>query len=133
VNQIQAANTAVEQAFNAVLDAEKNGANVTDLISQLNNATGILAQAENSYRTGDFNTATVQADNVLPIAQEVASAAQTAKQTASADGQNANLSTLAFTAIGAFVFIEALFLVWRWFKHRYIKNLPNAKSEVRSP
>ena len=35
-SKLQAANTAVDQAFNAVLDAEKAGANVTDLLSQLN-------------------------------------------------------------------------------------------------
>ncbi len=39
---------------------------------------GILAQAENSYRTGDSDT-TAQADSVLPIAQAVTSAAQDAK------------------------------------------------------
>ena len=47
-SKLQAANTAVNQAFNAVLDAEKAGANVTDLLVQINTAQGILAQAENS-------------------------------------------------------------------------------------
>jgi hypothetical protein len=68
-SKLQAANAAVEQAFNAVLDAEKAGANVTDLLAQLNVAAGIYAEAENSYRTGDSNTAAAQADSVLPIAQ----------------------------------------------------------------
>ena len=130
--KLQAANTAVEQAFNAVLDAEKAGANVTDLLIQLNNAAGILAQAENSYRTGDSNTASAQADSVLPIAQEATTAAQEAKQTALVSGQNAFWSTIAFTVIGAFVFVLALFLVWRRFKRSYIKSLSDAKPEVNS-
>ena len=131
-SKLQAANTAVEQAFNAVLDAEKAGANVTGLLAQLNVAAGILAQAENSYRTGDSNTAAAQADSVRPIAQEVTTAAQDAKQTALVSGQNAFWSTIAFTVIGAFVFVLALFLVWRWFKRRYIKSLSEAKPEVNS-
>ncbi len=80
-SKLQAANTAVNQAFNAVLDAEAAGANVTDLLAQINTAQGILAQAENSYRTGDTNTASTQADSVLPIAQQVTVDAQNAKQT----------------------------------------------------
>ncbi len=131
-SKLQAANTAVEQAFNAVLDAEKAGANVTDLLVSLNNAAGILAQAENSYRTGDNNTAAAQADSVLPIAQEVTASAQDAKQTALVSGQNAFWFIIAFTVIAVFVFVLVLFLVWRWFNRSYIKNLYKAKPEVTS-
>ena len=131
-SKLQAANNDVEQAFNAVLDAEKAGANVTALLAQLNDADGILAEAENSYRTGDSNTAAAQADSVLPIAQEVTVAAQDAKQTALVSGQNAFWYTIAFTVIGAFVFVLALFLVWRRFKRSYINSLSEAKPEVNS-
>jgi phosphotransferase system glucose/maltose/N-acetylglucosamine-specific IIC component len=131
-SKLQAANTAVNQAFNAVLDAEKAGANVTGLLVQLNDADGILAQAENSYRTGDSNAAAAQADSVLPIAQEVTASAQDAKQTALVSGQNAFWSTITFTVIGAFAFVLALFLVWRRFKRSYIKSLSEAKPEVNS-
>ncbi|MGD0072495.1 MAG: hypothetical protein ABSB71_13160 [Candidatus Bathyarchaeia archaeon] len=129
-SKLQAANTAVERAFNAVLDAEKAGANVTGLLAQLNVAAGVLAQAENSFRTGDFNTSAVQADNVLPIAQEVTNSAQDAKQTALVSGQNAFWFTIAFTEVGASVFVLVLFLVWRRFKRGYIKKLPGLKPEV---
>ncbi len=131
-SKLQAANDAVEQAFNAVLDAEKAGANVTDLLAQLNDAAGILAQAENSYRTGDSNTAAAQADSVIPIAQEVTTSAQNAKQTASGSGQNPFWFTIEFNEIGAFVFVLALFLVWLLFKRSYIKSLSEAKPEVTS-
>jgi CHASE3 domain sensor protein len=129
-SKLQGANTAVNQAFNAVLDAEKAGANVTDLLSQINTAQGILAQAENSYRTGDSNTASTQANSVLPIAQQVTNEAQDAKQTAIVSSQNAFWSTMGLTAIGVFVFVLALFLVWRRFKRNYIESLSEAKPEV---
>ena len=131
-NRILSANTATEQAFNAVFDAEKTGANVTSLLRQLDNATNILAQAENSYRTGDFNAADAQADSVFPITQEVTTAAHNAKQTSLASKQNAVVSMIAFTVIGAFVFVNALFIVWLWFKRRYVKSLYNSKPEVNS-
>ncbi len=65
-SQLNAAKDSVNQAFNAVLDAEKSGANVNGLLSQINNASFILSQAENSYRIGDFNTALVKANSVIP-------------------------------------------------------------------
>jgi CHASE3 domain sensor protein len=131
-SKMQAASTAIDGAFNAVLDAEKAGANVTGLLTQLNVAEGDLAQAENSYRSGGSNTAAAQADSVLPIAQEVTNAAQNAKQTAIVSDQNAFWLTIAYTLIGAFVFVLALFLVWRWLKRSYIKSLSEAKPELNS-
>jgi len=129
-SKLQAANNAVEQAFNAVLDAEQAGANVTDLLSQLNVAGGYLAQAENAYRTGDSSTAATKADSVLPIAQQVMTAAQSAKQTATTSGQNAFWETIAFTIIGSIAFVYVLLLVWRRVKRNYIKNLSEAKPEL---
>jgi predicted PurR-regulated permease PerM len=128
--KLQAANTAVGQAFNAVLDAEKAGANVTDLIAQLNDTAGILAQAQNMYRIGDSNTAATQADNVLPRAQAITGMAQDAKQSALESAQSAFWSTMTFTLIGGFVFVLALFLVWRWFKRSYINSLNKSKPEL---
>jgi hypothetical protein len=40
--KLQAANNSFNQAFSAVLDAEKAGANVTSLFNQLNNAANLL-------------------------------------------------------------------------------------------
>jgi hypothetical protein len=131
-SKLQVVNTAVNQAFNAVLDAEKAGGNVTSLLSQLNVAENDLAQAENSYRTGDFKTAVARADSVLLIAQQVTASAQDAKQTARVSGENAFWSTITFTVIGVFVFVLILFLVWRRTKRGYIKRLLEEKPEVNS-
>jgi hypothetical protein len=131
-SKLQVANTRVNQAFSAVLDAEKAGANITDLLVQLNVAHGILAQAENANRIGDINTTVNQADNVITLAQQVTAAAQNAKQTALTSNQNALYSTLALTVIGSVVFILVLLFVWRRFKRYYIKNWAEAKTEVVS-
>ena len=131
-SKLQATNAAVEQAFNSVLDAEKAGANVTDLLAQLNVAEGVLAQAENKYRIGDSNKVAKDADAVLRIAQQVTASAQTTQGSVSASIQAAVFSTVAFSVEGAVVFVFVLFLVWSWFKRRYIKSLSDAKPEVVS-
>jgi hypothetical protein len=132
-SKLQAANIAVDVAFSAVWDAEKAGANVTGLLVQLNFAEGDLALSENSFRTGYSNIASAQADSAFTVAQEVTTAAQNAKQAALVSSQNAFWSTMAFTVIGAFVFVLVLFLVWHRFKRSYIESLSGAKPEVNSP
>jgi CHASE3 domain sensor protein len=130
--KLQAANDAFKQAFNAILSAEKAGANVTILMSQLNLAANYLTQAENAYRYGDLNTGASSADKSLTIAREIAAASQDTEETATVASQNTFLSTTSFTIIGAFAYTLALFLVWRRFKRRYIKSLSEAKPEVSS-
>jgi len=132
VIELQSVNIAVGRAFSAVLDAEKAGANVTSLLSQLNDAADQLAQAENAYRTGDSAVASNKADAALSIALQVTFDAQTAKQTALVSTQNAFWLTIAFTAVGIIMFLEILFLAWVWFKRNYIKNLSEAKPELVS-
>ena len=130
--KLQASTIAVNQAFNAVLDAEKAGANVTDLLAQINIAQEILAQAENLYRTGNTNSSAVQADSVLPITQQVTLDAQSAKQNAIISTQNAFWTTIALTIVGIIVFILVLFLVWRRVKRNYVERLSDAKPELVS-
>jgi len=128
--KLQTANNAIDSAFNAVMDAEKAGANVTGLLVKLNVAADDLSQAENSYQSGDFNAAAVQADSVLPIAQEVTTSAQNAQQTSSVSNQNGFWFTIAFSEIGATLFVLVLFLAWRKIKSNYMKKLPGLKPEV---
>ena len=87
--KIQEANTALNVAFNAVLDAERAGANITDLIIQLNFAANNLSQAENNYRIEYYTTAVSQAENVVILTQEIVETAQKAKEDATISVKNA--------------------------------------------
>jgi hypothetical protein len=125
--KLQTANNAIGQAFVDVIAAEKAGANVTDLIIELNGATGLLASAENS---GNSSSVADQLDSVISISQDVRTSALEAKQTANVSGQNAFWSNILLSVISALVFILSLFLIWRWLKKNYSKNLSDAKLQV---
>jgi hypothetical protein len=129
-SKLQSANNSVNQAFNAVLDAQKAGANVTDLLSQLNTAANILAQAENSYRARDINGAIAKANSLLPITQEITNDAQVLKQSAIVNTQNNFWSTIIFSVVITVVFVLVLFFIWRWFKRNYMNRLSEVKPEV---
>jgi hypothetical protein len=128
--KLQQANAALHQAFNAVLEAEKAGANVTSLTNQLNTATELLATAENAYRTDNNDLAISDSDAVFPIAQQVTVDAQTAQETALASAQTSFQYTIITSIVAAIVFVAALFLVWRIFKQSYIKGLYKKNPEV---
>lgn len=131
-SQLQQASTALDQAFSSVWDAEHAGANVTSLLDQLNPAANLLGQAENAYRNNDSNTAVIDANAVLPIAQQAIEDAQTTRETASVHAQTAFWSTVATTIIAAVVFVLALFLVWRWFKRNYVNRLLEARPQIKA-
>jgi DNA-binding transcriptional regulator of glucitol operon len=130
--KLQEAKNAVEQAFNAVLDAEKAGANVADQLTMLNDAVDLLAQADNSYRTGDNATTIEKANAVFPIAEQVTTDAQNLQEAFLASTQTNFWSTIIYSVIVAIAFVLTLFLVWRHLKRSYFKNLPEVKPEVNS-
>ncbi len=127
--KIQRANEAIGQAFNGILSAEEVGANVTGLLEQLNVATGLLAQAENSYRTGDASAANF-ADQAVPIAQQVKAQATIVKNSAVSSKQNDLIFTVVFVVIGSELFILGLLFVWRRVKKRYVNEMLESKPEV---
>jgi hypothetical protein len=131
-SKLQAANTAVEKAFKAVTDAEKVGANVTDLLNQLNGAIALFNKAQNAHRIGDDDISVIDANAVIPITEKVILQAQAIKESAIVADQNSLWSEIALAVIVSFVFVLVLFLVWGRFKKRYIDNLINAKPEVNS-
>jgi hypothetical protein len=120
---INAANSSIDQAFSNVIAAEKAGANVTQLLLELNSAGTLLAQAENSYNAGNLANITSSANNAQTIANQVNNDAIRLRNESITFAQNNLLLTLVFSLGGAFVFVVILLLVWRRFKRSYMKKL----------
>jgi len=131
-SKVQAANYAVNQAFNSVFEAEKAGANITSLLTKLNDATTLLSRAENAYKVGDSAAALNNADGALLVAKQVLVVSPIAKEDALTGAQIAFWSNVALTVVALVVLILALFIVWRFIKRGYIKSLSGAKPEVVS-
>jgi predicted PurR-regulated permease PerM len=128
--KLQNADAKLKLAFDEVLEAEAAGANVTSLLEQINVAADLLAKAEIAYQTGDSNTVSANTASIMPIAQQVTTSAQTARETAISSAQTSLYTIVGLSVAGCFVFIVSLFLVWQWLKRRYVGNLLEAKPEV---
>ena len=110
---------AIKIAFNEVLDAEKAGAAVTDMLSTLNRAVTVLCQAERvneslvpSISESDLN----RIQGAYESALNVKVAAMNAKDQALNASRNYLLSTVALSLVGSIVFVLILFMLWRRYK-----------------
>jgi hypothetical protein len=127
---LQTANDEINGAFNAVLAAEKSGANVTNLADRLSVGADFLAQAEMAFRKGDSNTAVSKANEAISVAGEVNLSAQSAQISASTSAQNAFLITIGASVAGCVVLVLVLFFVWRRIRKNYVRDFGAARPEV---
>ena len=131
-SRITSADDALKLAFKRVLDAEEAGANVSSLMSDLDEAGEFLAEAEVAYRNGNLTGAAGLADSCSALAGTVSVEALALKDSALTDSQQAFESTFIFSTGGAAVFVEALILSWFLFKRARARKLLGMKSEVAS-
>ena len=124
------ADVAVRQAFDATLDAERAGANVSGLILRLSEAGGILVEAEMALGNGNSSEAASKAGQCIGIAESVKGDADVLKTSALDEAQTVFWTSLTFPVVGIAVFVAVLVLVWRRFKRGYVRKMLGLKPEV---
>lgn len=117
-------------AYNSVLDAEKVGANVSDLIYQLNTGAQYLNQAHLNVDTGDFE-AVVYFSNLCIESIDGVSEHAILLMDETVQLQSANILIQIFgSIIGIVVVIVGGLLFWRIFKRHYINGISKLKPSV---
>jgi len=129
---IDRAEASMASAYEAVLDAEQAGANVSGLLARLNVAGEYLANAHMSYRLGDFENATRFANLCYDVGEEVRNEAYELKNEAYGLWITDLVVRMTGSIIGVVVIVFLSFLVWRAFKRRYHKRILGMKPEVVS-
>jgi hypothetical protein len=129
-SKVSEAENAMKIAFKSVWEAEKIGANVSTLLSDLKIAEEFLAEAEIVYANGDLNATISKADQCRAIASSVQNDATALNNLASVSLWRSFWLTLTFSSVGAIVFVIFLFLIWSRFKRLYFKKMMKMKPEV---
>lgn len=127
---IQNANVAINQAFTNVLEAEKAGGNVTELLNRLNVAGQLLADVQNAFRSGSLTGVASKANSAKQIADQVNTEALKLKEASLTLTRNSFWFTLTFSIGGAIVFGLVMLLIWQRFRRSYLKKLLSMKPEV---
>ena len=126
------ADRSVISAYQAVLEAEQAGADVSGLLDQLNDAGRDLTLANEAYVHGDFEKTIDFSSSSKNIAEEVQSLAVDLKNSAFYE----SVQRMWWTVIGSIVGVIAVCLggLWIWgvLKRRYHGRVLGMKPEVKS-
>jgi len=129
---IEVADRSVSSAFEAVLDAEGAGANVSALIEALNEAVGSLVEAKVFFKNGDFGKVGEVAGRSAEVADVVKDEALVLKTEALSHRDFVFKISVIGSAIGVPAFLFCMFFLWRWFKGYYMRRVLRMKPEVAS-
>lgn len=127
---VSRAEQALASAYEAVLEAERAGANVSGLLARLSEAGELLAQAHISYRLGDFDGAARFADLCGQIGEEVRVEAYNLRSSAMEEAVQHFRWTMIGSILSVAIIIGASFMGWRIFKLRYCRRVLGMRPEV---
>ena len=116
--------------FEAIKEAETNGADISGLSELLKDATQLLAQAHNSFSVGDFDKAENFANLVLQIGNDLKRMALSLEKIKSDLPAKELWDTFIVSVIGVFVVVFLTFLSWILFKKFYYKRINVMKPQV---
>jgi len=109
----------IVSTYEAVLEAEQAGGNVSGLLAQLNEAGEFLATARMLYGNGDFDNAIYFADLSGSIGEEVENAAYELEDLASDEEMQRMWFTVLGSISGIVLVVSGSLWVWWFLKRRY--------------
>ena len=112
----------LNSAFGAVAEAENAGANVSALLSTLNDADGFLSEGYAAYRNENFEGAVSSAAACSSTLKGVADAAVTMKLSAERIRSDKVFLTAVVSVVGLVMLFVLGFLVWGFLKRSYSKR-----------
>jgi len=129
---VSRAEEVLASAYEAVLEAEGAGANVSGLLARLSEAGDLLAQAHVSHRLGDFDSVARFADLCGEIGEEVKVEAHGLRDQAVLEADQRFRWTMTWSIAGVVAILCLSLLGWRAFKRRYHGRVLGMRPEVGS-
>jgi hypothetical protein len=130
VSAVDRAEVAAASAYEAVLDAEEAGVDVSGLLAELNVAGRYLAQAHVWLGLGDFDEATRFADLCYDVVVDVRKEAYGLQNEDHGSWVTDSVVRMTGSIVGVVVVVFLGFVVWRVFKRRYRRRVLGLRPEV---
>jgi len=128
---VQLGEEAISSAFEAVLEAESAGANVSGLVQKLNEAVGFLSEARVLAASGGFDGEAAEfASRCVDVADRVRDEALALLASALAHRDFVFRLSVVGSVVGVSVFLSFMFLSWRWFKVYYRRKVLDLRPEA---
>lgn len=130
LSTVEVAEQAVVEAYVAVLEAEGEGVDVSDLLKRLNIAAEYLAKANVCLRLGDFESAIENADLCGGVVEEVEVDAVELKRVMPQLRASAFLLSMVVSLIAISVIGVGSVICWLVFRGRYHRRVLEMKRRV---
>jgi len=128
---IDEADKHIESAFKMVLEAEKYSVNISHLLQELNVAVDLMAEAEMSYRHGNFSDAIQFAELTLDRINGLeGEALELAEQGGLEYGKSLSLAVTVSTVASCLVSILGV-IGWSFAKKRYLRKASRLRPGLR--
>ena len=118
--------------YEAVLEAEQVGADVSSLLSQMSLGAEYLAEANFRYRVGAYEDATRFASLCIETVDGVRGNAAELNRDSKMSNETDFFLRLFWSSVGVVIVGLVGFAVWRFFRGRYLERDFELKSEVVS-
>lgn len=109
----------IGECYGAVVEAERVGANVTDLLATLNEAGWLLSRAHLAYETGNFSLAVSFANQSRLRLNGFIVEAEALRENAARAGYLDFMNNIVGSAVGAVAVVVGGFAVWSFLKRKY--------------
>jgi hypothetical protein len=127
---IDTAQTVIHTAFGKLTQADLAGADIRDLVADLNSAIRDLDLARVAFSNSDFSSAMDYAESAQSTAEEVFSEAQSREVVANT---NSMIQVLLIVVVIVTAVIVAYFLLTRWRKQKHRHTRALLRMEIRLP
>ena len=116
---VASAESRVAECYNFALDAERAGANVSELLRVLNEAGDLLSKAELAYGVGDYDSAATYAAQCEGRLAGFEVQAQALRDSAAWQRQLDLMVNVVGSAAGAVAVLVGGWLVWRYLRRKH--------------
>ena len=135
-DEIAAALTRAEElsvsSFEAVLEAEQAGANVSGLLNRLNLAGETLAEAYFFYNSGVYENATYFVNLCCEILEDVMNEAIELNDETKSLMETNLVVTFVMSSVSVVIVVVLCYFTWMVFRRRYLRCLLRSRPEVGS-
>ena len=127
---VEMAGESLESAYLSVLEAERSGGYVSELVWSLRVAVRDLSEAERALELGDYDGASLLAEKADEAAKQILMDASRMGSLAHIQ-RRIVLGYRLFLSFGGFLLILLFwFLGWMWFRDYYVRRLIRLRPEV---
>jgi len=129
---ISHAKDSVIEAYVSVLEIERKGGYVSELIVRLNDVLDNLAEAERAFESGNYDLATQLANSAIEVSYLISEEAVDLRHGAEVQRELEFRNKLLLSAGSVCIILLCGFIGWRRFKEYYLRRLMDSRLEVLS-